>query len=292
MTQTSFKDTVRMYYRLTKPGIIYGNAFTAIAGYLLGIGNHFSFTEFAGTIIAICLIMACACVLNNILDRRIDAKMKRTEKRGLVTGMISVRTAVIYGVVLGTLGFILLAVSSNALTVLLGAIAIITYVVFYGLAKRYSGYGTAVGSIAGALPPVAGYTAISGQFDGGALSLLVLLVVWQMPHFYAIAIYRRAEYKAAGIPLLSVTKGALVTRRRIMIYLFLFLLVVPLPFLLGYTGIVYLVAALGLAIGWLVVAFKEYSDADISRWARRIFRYSLIILLAMPVLLAAGRFLP
>jgi len=281
-----------MYYRLTKPGIIYGNAFTAIAGYLLGIRNHFSFTEFAGTIIAICLIMACACVLNNILDRRIDAKMKRTEKRGLVTGMISVRMAIIYGVVLGTLGFILLAVSSNALTVLLGAVAILTYVVFYGLAKRYSGYGTAVGSIAGALPPVAGYTAISGQFDGGALSLLILLVVWQMPHFYAIAIYRRAEYKAAGIPLLSVTKGALVTRRRIMIYLFLFLLVVPLPFLLGYTGIVYLVAALGLAIGWLVVAFKEYSDADISRWARRIFRYSLIILLAMPVLLAAGRFLP
>lgn len=287
-----FKQKVRLYYRLTKPGIIYGNAFTAIAGYILGARYGFSFTDFAGTIIAICLIIACGCVTNNILDRRIDSKMARTQKRGLVTGEISVKSAGIYAAIMGGAGFALLAVSSNPLTVLLGMIAIVIYVVLYGAAKRYSGYGPAVGSIAGALPPVAGYTAASGRFDLGAVALLLLLIVWQMPHFYAIAIYRRSEYQAAGIPLLSVTKGALTTQRRIMVYLVLFIVTVPLLFWFGYTGVTYLILALGLAIGWFIVSLKEYKDADVSRWARRMFRYSLLVVMAMPVLIAVGRFLP
>lgn len=286
------KTTLKTYYRLTKPGIVYGNAFTAIAGFLLGVRNGFSFVGFVGTIAGICLIIACGCVLNNMLDRKIDAKMARTAKRGIVTGAVSVRAAALYAAALGLIGFSLLAVSSNALTVWLGVFALIAYVVLYGAAKRYSGFGTAVGSISGALPPVAGYTAASGHFDLGAWVLLLLLVIWQMPHFYAIAIFRRSDYKAAGIPLLSVRKGNLVTRRRIMIYLVLFVFTVPLLYWLHYAGVVYLIAALALALGWLAVAIKEYRDADVSRWARRVFRYSLLILLAMPVIIAAGRFLP
>lgn len=288
----SYSDTIRTYYRLFKPGIIYGNAFTAVAGYLLGSRDGFDALRFLGTIVAICLIMACGTVANNILDRRIDAKMGRTKRRGLVTGSVSVPSAMIFMIVLGVAGFVLLTAASNGLTVLLGVIALVTYVALYGAAKRYSGFGTAVGSISGALPPVAGYTAASGRFDAGALALLILLIVWQMPHFYAIAIYRREEYKAAGIPLLSVTKGVLATRRRIMLYLGLFVAVSPLLFVFNLAGYVYLVLALGLAIGWIAVALKEYGDADISRWARRVFRYSLIVVVTMPVLIAAGRFLP
>ena len=282
----------QLFYRLVKPGIIYGNAFTAIAGYVLGARDGFSFTDFVGTILGICLIIASATVANNILDRRIDAKMQRTQRRGLVTGEIAVRSAGIFAGVLGLLGFVILGISSNPLTVIMGAVAIITYVALYGAAKRYSGYGTAVGSIAGALPPVAGYTSASGRFDLGAVALLLMLIVWQMPHFYAIAIYRRSEYKAAGIPLLSVTKGALTTRRRILVYLVLFLFVVPLLYLWNYVGNVYLILALAIALGWLFVAAREYHDADVSRWARRIFRYSLFVVMAMPVLIAIGRFLP
>ncbi len=287
-----FRQKAKLYYHLIKPGIIYGIAFTAVAGYLLGARDGFSFTDFVGTILGICLIIASATVANNILDRRIDAKMQRTQKRGLVTGEIAVRSAAIFGSGLGILGFLILALSSNPLTVLMGGIALVTYVALYGAAKRYTGYGTAVGSIAGALPPVAGYTAASGRFDLGAVALLMLLIVWQMPHFYAIAIYRRSEYKAAGIPLLSETKGALTTRRRVLAYLVLFVFVVPLLYLWGYAGIVYLVSALTLAIGWLVVAARDYHDADVSRWARRIFRYSLFVVMAMPVLIGIGRFLP
>lgn len=286
------KATFKTYYRLTKPGIVYGNAFTAIAGFLLGVRNGFSFVDFVWTILGICLVIACGCVLNNVLDRHIDAKMSRTQKRGLVTGKVSVRSALIYAAVLGIVGFIFLITSSNALTVWLGVFALIAYVVLYGAAKRYSSFGTVVGSISGALPPVAGYTAASGRLDAGAWILLLLLVIWQMPHFYAIAIFRRSEYKAAGIPLLSVRKGNLVTRRRIMVYLVLFLFAVPLLFWFHYAGYVYLFGALALAVGWIAVALQQYRDADISRWARRVFRYSLLILLAMPIIIAAGRFLP
>jgi protoheme IX farnesyltransferase len=282
----------RAFYRLTKPGIVYGNAFTAVAGYVLGARDGFSFGRFLGTIVGICLVIACGCVLNNVLDRRIDAKMPRTQKRATVTGAIAPVAALVYATILGLSGFGLLVIASNPLTVGLGVVALIFYVTLYGAAKRYSGFGTAVGSISGALPPVAGYTAASGRFDLGAGLLLVVLIVWQMPHFYAIAIYRRDEYKAAGIPLLSVTHGKLAARRRILVYLGLFVLVTPLLYIAGYVGIIYLIAALGLAAGWWVVALRRYNDADINQWARRMFRYSLIIVMAMPVLIAVGRFLP
>jgi protoheme IX farnesyltransferase len=193
---------LRECYLLTKPGIIYGNALTAAGGFLLASKWHIDFKLFAATIIGTCLVIASACVINNYIDRGIDKKMKRTKGRATVTGKVSGRWAIAYGVVLGILGFSMLILFTSALVALIGLVAYVDYIALYGVSKRVSVHGTLVGSIAGASPPVAGYCAVTGHFDGGALIIFLIMVCWQMVHFYAIAIRRSSDYKAAGIPVL------------------------------------------------------------------------------------------
>jgi len=198
---------LKAYYRLTKPGIIYGNLLTAAAGFLFASKWHIVPGLFAATLAGTSLVIAAACVYNNYIDRNIDKRMARTKKRALVQGTISGKHALIFATMLGVLGFALLLAYTNTLVTVIGVIAFIDYVVLYGISKRRSVYGTIVGSISGAAPIVAGYVAVTNQFDLGALLLFFILVYWQMPHFYGIAMYRFDDYKAAGIPVLPVQKG-------------------------------------------------------------------------------------
>src|SRR5262249_4458865 len=142
------------------------------------------------------LIIASACIFNNYIDRELDAKMARTQKRALVTHEISVAAALLFAIALGAAGFVVLS-RTNPLTVAVGPTAIITYVIFYGWARRHSVHGTLVGTIPGAASLVAGYTAATGRLDTAAWLLFAIMVVWQMAHFYSIATYRLADYKAA-----------------------------------------------------------------------------------------------
>ena len=144
------------YYLLTKPGIIRGNAIPAIAGFCLASSKNFNALLLIETLVGISLVIACACVLNNIIDKDIDRKMKRTKERALVTGAITDKNALLFGIVLGASGLCVLEIFTNLLTVLIGVAGLIFYVVIYGWAKRRSIYGTHVGSISGAMPPVAG----------------------------------------------------------------------------------------------------------------------------------------
>ncbi len=164
-------QTFKAYYQLTKPGIIYGNLLNTASGFLLASKWHFGFGLLLATLGGTALVIASACVINNFLDREIDAKMARTKKRALVSGSISGPRALICASLLGLLGFVILGVRTNRLTFGLGVLALFTYVVLYGIAKRRSVHGTVVGSIAGALPPVAGYTAVTNHLDSGALIL-------------------------------------------------------------------------------------------------------------------------
>src|SRR5579872_2970145 len=183
----------RDYYKLTKPGIVYGNVFTTIAAFLFAIRWRFesfqSIELFLATVFGISFVIGSACVFNNYLDRDIDKRMERTQKRALVTGAISTRSALMYGTILGLVGFILLGVFVNVLTALIALVGFIFYVILYGIAKRGSHWGAVVGSVSGAVPIVVGYTAVTNQLDLTALILFLVLVFWQMPHFYAIAIY-------------------------------------------------------------------------------------------------------
>lgn len=275
----------KSYYRLAKPGIVYGNLLTAGAGFLLAAKGTIDGRLFIVFLAGIALVMASACVFNNILDRNIDKKMKRTKLRATVTGEISLRSAALYGVVLGITGFWLLA-NVNWLVFWLGAAAHVLYVVVYGIAKRKSVHGTLVGAIPGAMPPMAGYAAVTSGLDGGAWLLFCIMVAWQMPHFYSIAIFRRKEYEAAHIPVLSVVRGVASTKRQMLAYVSLFAILTLLLSYLGYTGALFAVVMTVLSFIWLFKIRRGSYAKDNDKWARALFGYSLKVLLVFCVMLS------
>lgn len=286
-------ESIKRYYSLTKPGVLYGNALTVAAGYFLAAQGSVNIGLFLAVFIGSSLIIASACVINNFLDQDIDAIMDRTKKRALVSGEIKGYRAVIFSIALGVIGISLLALYTNTLVVILGLIGFITYVVFYGmLSKRLSTHGTLVGSISGAVPILAGYCAVTGAIDIGAILVFIILFAWQFPEFYSIAIYRSKEYKAAGIPVLPVVKGLKRTKTEILIYTIIFvassLLLTP----FGYVGYVYFVVMAGLGTYWLWLAIKGFSAKDSDRWARQMFGFSMITILGLCIMLSVGPILP
>ena len=280
-----------MYYRLTKPGIIYGNAIAAIAGFFLASRTHINILLLIETIIGMSLVIGSACVFNNYIDRGIDQKMKRTMKRATVTKDVSGIAALTYATILGIIGFSALAFYTNWLTVGLGIVAYVTYIVFYGISKRESVHGTLVGSIAGALPPAAGYTAVTGRFDLGALLLFLILVCWQMPHFYAIAMYRYKDYSAASLPVLPVKKSMHVTKVQMLWYIAAFTLMAALLTVYGYTGYLYLAIVVVMGVAWFVRGVWGFKADDTTRWARNMFFFSLIVLLVLCIMLVVDGWL-
>jgi len=280
------RDTLTTYYQLTKPGIIYGNALAAIGGFLLASKGHFDLLLFAAMLVGSSLVIASGCVFNNYLDREIDANMARTKKRALVSGRVSGASALVYASVLGLVGFTALAAYTNWLTVGIGVVGIVFYVIVYGFAKRHSVHGTLVGAISGATPPVAGYCAVTGHFDLGALLLFLILVFWQMPHFYAIAMYRAKDYAAAKIPVLPVVKGLQVTKVQMLVYVISFVFATALLTRFGYTGYSYLAAMTLVGVVWLKKCLQGFSAPNSDIWARSMFKFSLIALLVFCLMIS------
>lgn len=260
----------------------------AAAGYFLASKWEIHALVLFGTLIGVALVVASACVFNNYIDRSVDKNMARTKNRALVTGKITGRSALFYAIVLGILGFLLLALTTNLLTVVIGIIAIIFYVILYGVAKRWSVHGTVVGSIAGALPPVAGYVAVSNTIDGAAVLLGLIWIFWQMPHFYAIAMYRSKDYAKAGIPVLPVKEGMVAAKRQIILYVIAFILVTLLMSVSGYTGILYAIVMAIVSIGWLAIGFKGFKKVENVKWARTMFFYSLVVMIVLCIMLSIG----
>jgi len=279
------------YYKLTKPGIVYSNVMTAAAGFLLASGRHLKFGLFLALLVGNALIIASACVFNNYIDRRIDSKMVRTKKRATVSGTIGTFGVIFYGTVLGLAGFIMLT-KTNWLTFWIGAAAFFSYVVLYGIAKRKTVHGTLIGTAPGAASLVAGYTAAAGKLDLATLLLFLIMLFWQMAHFYAIAIFRLADYKKAGVPVMPAVKGVRLTQFLIVFYIFAYIVaLVDLSFF-GYTGITYLVVMSGIGLYWLFKAINGFNVRATVKWAKQMFGFSLIALLAFSILLALNSFLP
>jgi protoheme IX farnesyltransferase len=285
-------EVIKTYYGLTKPGIIYGNLMYAAAGFLLAAGKHIDLGLFIATLAGTSLVIASACVYNNVLDRNIDSRMRRTSKRALVRNIISIRAALIFATVLGAAGFVMLAIFTNWLVVLIEAIAILVYVLAYGFAKRTTEHSTVIGSISGSAPPVAGYCAVTNHFDSGALLLFLILTFWQMPHFYAIATYRLKDYRDAGLPVLTVKKGIKQAKIQIVAYIVAFIAATVLLSTYGYTGYVYLVIMLALGLNWLRLGLNGFRSDNDDKWGRQVFFFSLLITVAFSVLLAVNAWLP
>ena len=285
-------SAIKRYYSLTKPGIIYGNVLTAAGGFLLAAAGQVAFGLFAATLGGTSLVIGAACVFNNFIDRDIDQKMARTQKRALVRGTVSAGGALAYATALCILGFLVLALWTNVLVVLIGVIGFLDYVVVYDASKRRTAYGTLVGSISGAAPITAGYVAVTDRLNGGALILFLMLVVWQMAHFFSIAIYRREEYAAASIPVLPVVRGNAAAKRQIVAYIVAFLCCIAALSVFGYAGWGFAIIMTPLGLVWLWLGLGGRRAADDSAWARSMFGFSLIIIMALSAALALGNLLP
>lgn len=290
---------IKAYYRLTKPGIIRGNVMTAIGGFLLASRGRIDWWLLLAICAGTALVIASACVFNNIIDQDIDAKMERTKKRAMVVGDISDEAAWTYAAVLGLVGAFILFKFTNMPTLLLGVLGFVSYVYIYTSAKRRTVHATLLGTIPGATSVAAGYTAASGRIDLGTALLFVTMLLWQMPHFYSIAMFRRDEYKAAGVPVLPVIRGMRETKRQIIIYLALYAIAAASLALYGYASFTYFVVMLYLSIWWLCKAVRGFrraggkkDDKADMKWARGMFGASLLVLLVWSLLLSLDAWLP
>lgn len=284
--------SIKTYYRLAKPGIVYGNMITALAGFLFASKWQFNILTLMATIVGLGLVIGSACVFNNFVDRDIDAKMERTKNRGFAAHSISPAAGLTYGAALGIIGIALLIMYVNLLTAAITFFGFLVYVILYGYTKRVSHWGTVVGSISGSVPIVVGYTAVVNRLDIEALLLFIILAVWQMPHFYAIAIYRMEDYKSAGIPVLPIKKGNGVTKIYTLCYIVAFLIAASLLTFLGYAGYTYLAIELVLGFAWLWLAIEGLWTKDDVAWARKIFFFSLIVIIGYSIALSIASILP
>ncbi len=280
--------TFKQYYLLTKPGIIRGNVLIAIAGYLFGASGNINIQTLLGLTFGTILIIASACVFNNILDRSIDKKMERTKNRALVENTITIKSAVIFGTVLLFIAVGVFYLSTNLLALTFALIGHAAYVLLYTFGKRKTVHGTLLGTISGATPPVIGYVAATGMLDLTALILFLILVAWQMPHFYAIAIFRFQDYKNANIPVLPVVKGYERTKKEILVYICIFILTCILFGLYGGASLFTTLVILLVGSYWLYICLMPY--ANIVSWARRQFGWSLNVLLVLSLSLSLDSF--
>lgn len=278
---------IKDYYSITKPGIIYGNAIAVAAGFILASKGHVDWRLMLATLIGLSLVVASGCVMNNYIDRDIDALMERTKNRPLVRGVVSPKSALVFAKILAVFGIAILYFYTNLLAVAASMVGLFVYVVVYSIwLKRSSVHGTIVGSISGAMPPVVGYLAVSNSIDAGAIILFFILALWQMPHSFAIAIYRLEDYISANIPVLPVKKGVFVTKIQMLIYVALFIVATSLLPVFGFAEYAYFFVMTLLGIVWLTLGVKGFYATDNKLWARNMFIYSIIILVAFCIAIA------
>lgn len=266
----------RDFITVTKPGIIRSNLIAAFAGFWLASGWNVQYGSLIWTLLGTMLVMASACVFNNYFDRDLDMKMERTRERGLPTGRLKPGVVRVYGIILGILGLAVLFTFSGVLAGVFGIVGVFVYVVVYTLwLKRTSTWSTSVGAISGAMPPVIGYVAVTGKVDLGAVLLFAMLFLWQPPHFWALGIRRKEEYRAAGFPLLPVVKGVRRTKYQMIPYVALLLPIPVLMYVYNYAGIFFLVISSALSLIWLYLTLKGLRVKDDEAWAKQNFFFSI-----------------
>lgn len=278
---------IRNFISVTKPGIIMGNVITLAGGFFLASRGVINYWLLLATIVGISLIIACGCVINNYIDRDIDGLMKRTQKRVLVKGLISPCAIFIYAFCLGVFGTGVLLFCTNILATLLALSGLFVYVVIYTMVlKRNSVLSTVVGSISGAIPPLVGYCAVTNRVDTGAIVLFIMLCLWQVPHSYAIAIFRFEDYVAAKIPVLPVKKNILAAKLHMLLFVFLFVIASVSLYSFEYVGRSYLAIARVLGLLWLFLSVKGFVVVNTTRWARQMFFLSILIITVLSIAMA------
>jgi protoheme IX farnesyltransferase len=266
--------------------------FTAIVGMFLATPGMVPLDALIFGSLGIGLAAAAGAAVNHILDQRLDAQMARTRNRPLPTGRVHEKDALAFALALALAGLGILALLVNALTAALTFVSLIGYAVIYTVyLKRATPQNIVIGGAAGAAPPVLGWTAVTGDVHGHALLLFLIIFTWTPPHFWALAVARKADYERAEIPMLPVTHGEAVTKSFVVYYTILLMLVTLLPYLTGMSGPLYLLGAVLLGGGFLYYALKLKLTGG-ALWAMPTFRYSIWYLMALFTFLLVDHYVP
>ena len=274
-------DRLRQFLALTKPRVVALIVFCAVIGMLLATpGAVPSHILFAGTL-GIWLVAGAAAAMNCLVEQKIDAMMARTRYRPLPRGELSSMQTLVFAGVVGGAGLWALYNWVNPLTMWLTLGTFVGYAIIYTVVlKPLTPQNIVIGGASGAMPPVLGWTAVTGEVSPEALLLFLIIFAWTPPHFWALALYRTEEYAKAGLPMLPVTHGNKYTRLQVLLYTVILFVSTLLPFAYGMSGWIYLACAVALGAGFLAYAIRlyiAYSD-DL---AKRTFRYSIIYLSAL-----------
>ena len=288
-TEAKRKATWRDYLELCKPKVVALMLLTVLVGMYLATPGFIPLTTVIAAVLGIGLCAASAAAINHLLDKRIDAIMARTKKRPIAHGRITVKQAFYFALLIGTVGIFVLSQFVNNLT------AMLTFLTLIGYAGIYTGYlkraqNIVIGGLAGAAPPLLGWTAVTNQLDPEALLLVLIIFTWTPPHFWALAIYRFNDYKHAEIPMLPVTHGIRYTKLNILLYTILLLVVSVLPFAVGMSGLFYLSGTLILGLRFLYWAIRLYKSEK-NTVAMHTFRYSIVYLMLLFLFLLVDHYL-
>lgn len=276
---TSAANVLRQFYALTKPRVVQLIVFCALIGMVLAVPGVPGWLDVQRALLAcvgIWLVAGAAAAFNCLVERGIDAKMKRTAWRPTARGELGDWQALLFSAALCTAGSVLLWFTVNPLTMWLTFATFIGYAVIYTvILKPLTPQNIVIGGASGAMPPVLGWAAMTDSVGPEALILFLIIFLWTPPHFWALALYRVEDYRKAGLPMLPVTHGNEFTRLQVLLYTFILFAACLMPFIYGMSGWLYLAVAIGVSIGFSGYAFalwRNYSDA----LARKTFRFSLI----------------
>ena len=280
----------RDYLELTKPKVVALLVLTAWVGMVLATEQWISFGLLISATVGIGLLSAAAAALNHVVDQRIDAQMARTHSRPVARGRVSSKQAVIFACSLALTGFVLLYLAVNPLTAWLTLLSLFGYAVVYTMfLKRATPQNIVIGGLAGAMPPLLGWTAVTGDIHGHALLLVMIIFAWTPPHFWALAIHRRDDYAKVNMPMLPVTHGIEYTKSAILLYTLILCIVCLLPYIVGMTGAIYLVASTLLNLRFLQYAWKLKFSAEAST-AMATFKFSIVHLMVLFLVLVVDHY--
>ncbi len=280
-----------IYLTLTKPKVVALMLLTALVGMCLAQPGLMSLKAAVLGLSGIGLMAGSAAALNHLIDRRIDAMMARTYKRPLPSGEIQASRVMLFAFVLGIVGFAILYWGVNGLTAWLTFASLLGYAVVYTLyLKRATPQNIVIAGLAGAMPPLLGWTSVTGELHANAWLLVMIIFIWTPPHFWALAIHRKDDYAKADIPMLPVTHGVEYTKTSILLYTFLLALVCVLPVLVGMSGVIYFAASSVLSLGFIYSAWALKYDPENSS-AINTFKYSIYHLMMLFIALLLDHYL-
>ncbi|GAC27544.1 heme o synthase [Brumicola pallidula] len=284
--------TWRDYYEMTKPRVVMLLLLTALVGMCLATETWIDPQILVFGMLGIGLLSSSAAVINHVVDHKIDSLMARTFNRPVATGKVSPKQALIFAFVIGAIGFVSLALFVNMLTAWLTLASLVGYAFIYtSYLKRATPQNIVIGGLAGAAPPLLGWTAVTGDIHAYALLLVLIVFTWTPPHFWALAIHREKDYAKAKIPMLPVTHGIDFTKTCVLLYTVLLCLVCVLPYLVDMSGLIYLMGSTILNAGFMYYAIKlKYNPTATT--AMDTFKYSIYHLMILFVVLLADHYIP